>query len=224
MIGDVPVSFWNFVDAENNWKPAYERDRLVNLHPDTGYRFDREGYVILSKKASQLPPDLKKFRVQFKFKTWVNNGLMYLMGGKKHFLALELRNGQVLYHFDQGDGQVAIATPDKYNDGNWHTVEASRFEKIGALKVDGIALNHTENRGDGKNLVSTDYVYFGGYPPSIKHPYKAVTQIGFEGCIDEVTFQETSVDLTKNVQAFNAVSGCPVKVCAILSLHNDIYI
>ncbi|XP_031783644.1 laminin subunit alpha [Nasonia vitripennis] len=217
MIGDVPVSFWNFVDAENNWKPAYERDKLVNLHPDTGYRFDREGYVILSKKASQLPSDLKRFRVHFKFKTWVNNGLMYLMGGKKHFLALELRNGHMLYQFDLGDGLVAIRTAEKYNDGNWHTVEASRLGKIGALKMDGIALNNTNSKGEAINLVSTDYVYFGGYPPSIKHSYKPVTQIGFEGCIDDVTFQETSVDLTKNVQAFNAVSGCPTKFASLVS-------
>ena len=113
VIGDVPVSFWNFVDAENNWQPAYARSVLVNLQPNTGYRFDRDGYAILSKKASQLPPDHKKFRVQFKFKTWANNGLMYLMGGKKHFLAIELRDGQVLYQFDLGDGQVVLSSPGR---------------------------------------------------------------------------------------------------------------
>ena len=113
MIGDVPVSFWNFVDGENNNMPAYERDKLVNLQPITGYRFDRDGYAILSKKSSQMPPDLKQFRVQFKFKTWVNNGLMYLMGGKKHFLALELRDGHILYQFDLGDGGINIQTPQK---------------------------------------------------------------------------------------------------------------
>jgi laminin alpha 3/5 len=113
MIGDIPVSFWNFVDGENNWEPALERDTLVNLQPNTGYRFDREGYAILSKKNFQLPSDVKKFRIEFKFKTWVNNGLMYLMGEKKHFLSLELKDGHILYQFDLGDGQIEILTPDR---------------------------------------------------------------------------------------------------------------
>lgn len=113
VIGDTPVSFWNFVDGENNWQPAYERDKLVNLQPTTGYRFDRDGYAILSKKNLQLPSDQRKFRIQFKFKTWANNGLMYLMGGKDHFLALELRNGHILYQFNLGDGHVAITTPER---------------------------------------------------------------------------------------------------------------
>ncbi|XP_011495348.1 PREDICTED: laminin subunit alpha [Ceratosolen solmsi marchali] len=217
MIGDVPVSFWNFIDGENNWEPALERDTLVNLQPNTGYRFDREGYAILSKKNFQLPSDIKKFRIEFKFKTWVNNGLMYLMGEKKHFLSLELKDGYILYQFDLGDGQIAITTSERYNDGNWHTVEALRLERIGALKVDGKQMGQSESQGQGKNLISSDYVYFGGFPTSIQHSYKAVTQIGFEGCIDEVVFLETSIDLTKNVQAFGVMNGCPVKFASLVS-------
>ncbi|XP_014209765.1 laminin subunit alpha isoform X2 [Copidosoma floridanum] len=216
MIGEVPVSFWNFVDGENNGKPAYERDVLINLHPTTGYRFDRDGYVILSKKNSQIPPDIKKFRVQFKFKTWVNNGLMYLMGGKKHFLSIEMRDGHVLYQFDLGDGHMSIETPNTYNDGKWHKIDASRLDRIGALKVDDFG-SQNQTQGEGKNLVSTDYIYFGGYPPSIPHPYKGATQVGFEGCIDEVQFQETTADLTKNIQASGVVSGCPVKFASLVS-------
>lgn len=113
MIGDVLVSFWNFVDGENNAVPAYERDKLVNLQPNTGYRFDRDGYVILHKRSSGLPPDSKKFRVTFKFKTWSSNGLMYLMGGKKHYLTVELRDGHILYQVDSGDGRVVIQSPER---------------------------------------------------------------------------------------------------------------
>lgn len=87
-----------------------------------------------------------------------------------------------------------------------------RLERIGALKIDGQPISQSESQGEGKNLVSTDYVYFGGYPTAIKHSYRPVIQTGFEGCIDEVIFQETSVDLTKNVRAFGVVNGCPVKV------------
>jgi hypothetical protein len=73
-------------------------------------------------------------------------------------------------------------------------------------------MGQSESQGQGKNLISSDYVYFGGFPTSIQHSYKAVTQVGFEGCIDEVVILETSIDLTKNVQAFGVMNGCPIKV------------
>lgn len=99
----------------------------------------------------------------------------------------------------------------RYNDGNWHQVEAARLERVAALKVDNRDKGQSASQGENVILSTTDYVYFGGYPP-IKHTYKSVTQVGFEGCIDEVRFQETSVDLTKNFNATGVVSGCPVKV------------
>ncbi|KAL7292410.1 hypothetical protein TKK_0013999 [Trichogramma kaykai] len=219
MIGDAPVSFWNFIKAENNWKPAYERTKLINMQPPTGYRFDRGGYALLSKKSLQLPADQKRFRVQFKFKTYVNNGLMYLMGGKKHFLAVELRDGHVLYQFDLGDGELVMPSPKKYNDGEWHTVEVLRLERIGVLKIDGEQISQLEAPGESKNLVSNDYVYFGGHLPTSTHPYKTVTQIGFEGCIDEVSMQEIVVDITKNLQAYGVVAGCPIKFASLVSFH-----
>lgn len=212
VIGDIPVSFWNFVDGENNWNSAYERDKLINFAPSTGYRFDRHGYAILSKRSSQITPDTKKFSIKLSFKTFAEDGLIFLMGKGKQFLSLEMRNGQLLYQFDLGEGEIALRSSDTYNDGNWHVVEALRQERKGVLKVDGHSVVSKEAKGTITTLISSDHIYFGGYPPNAKHPYQPVSNSGFEGCIDNVIIRDISVDLTRNVQAFGVMPGCPVRV------------
>lgn len=215
VIGDVPVSFWNFVDAENNIQGAYERDKLKNYKSSTGYRFDSKGYAIISKKMSELSIKSTEFSIKMKFKTLEKNGLMYLMGNNTHFLSLEMRNGQVLYQFYLGGEAVALRSPTTYNDGEWHTLEARRFHQKGKLRIDSKDAAQSNGSDDFKSLMSVDHLYFGGYPPILTHQYPNVTQKGFEGCIDDVLIGETSVHLSENVQAFGVVPGCPVKVCPL---------
>lgn len=212
VIGDIPVSFWNFVYGENNQKSALERDKLINFQPSTGYRFDRHGYAILSKKDSQINLDPRRFSIKLTFKTFAEDGLIYLMGKGRQFLSLEMKNGRLLYQYDLGEGAIALESLDKYNDGDKHILEALRLDRSGVLKVDGHKVGNIEAVGTAKALSSTDHIYFGGYPPNAKHPYQSVTSNGFEGCIDNVVILDTSIDLTRNVQAFGVIPGCPVRV------------
>ncbi|XP_014485447.1 PREDICTED: laminin subunit alpha isoform X2 [Dinoponera quadriceps] len=221
VIGDIPVSFWNFVYGENNQKSAIERDKLVNFQPSTGYRFDRHGYAILSKKDSQITPDLRKFSIKLAFKTFAEDGLIYLMGKGRQFLSLEMKNGRLLYQYDLGEGAIVLESLDKYNNGSWHVLEALRFGGSGVLKVDGHKVNDFEAVGTARTLSSSDHIYFGGYPPNAKHPYQSVTNNGFEGCIDNVIILDTSIDLTRNVQAFGVIPGCPVRFASLVSFEKN---
>ncbi|XP_023289722.1 laminin subunit alpha, partial [Orussus abietinus] len=224
VIGDIPVSFWNFVDGENNRQGAIERDKLVNFQPSTGYRFDRHGYAILSKKNSQIPQDGKKFSIKLNFKTFSEDGLIFLMGksGSGNFLSLEMDRGQVLYQYDLGEGEIALRSDERYNDGQWHSLEALRLEKIGVLKLDAAMVARDEVGGKSKTLHSSDHIYFGGYPPSIRHSYEPVTHVGFDGCIDDVVILETSVDLSRNIQAFGVMPGCPVRFASVVSFEEGV--
>ncbi|XP_026299731.1 laminin subunit alpha [Apis mellifera] len=218
---DTPVSFWNFIDGENNDKPAIERDKLINFQPSTGYRFDKHGYAILRKKDFQISPDTKKFSIRLNFKTFTEDGLIYLMGKGKQFLSLEMKDGHVLYQYDLGEGETSLQSMNKYNDGNWHNLQALRYEKSGVLKVDGVNVVKSKAKGNGRNLISSDNIYFGGYPPNAKHPYKPVTNEGFEGCIDEVFIFDTIIDLTRNIQAFGVIPGCPIRFASLVSFEEN---
>lgn len=221
VIGEIPVSFWNFIDGENNQKAAIERDKLINFQPSTGYRFDRYGYAILSKRNFHISPDSKKFSIKLNFKTFAEDGLIYLMGKGKQFLSLEMKAGHVLYQYDLGDGETNLRSSSKYNDGNWHNLEALRFERMGVLKLDGLDLVNSKAAGNNKTLVSSDHIYFGGYPPNAKHPYDPVTNEGFEGCIDDVVILDTVVDLTRNIQAFGVIPGCPARFASLVSFEEN---
>ncbi|XP_066588247.1 laminin subunit alpha [Prorops nasuta] len=221
VIGDTPVSFWNFMYGENNRQRARERDKLVNLQPSTGFRFDRSGYAIISRRNLQIPVDSKKFGINLNFKTFTGDGLIYLMGNNKQFLALEIRNGNILYQYDLGEGEITLSSPMRYNDGQWHSLEARRLGKIGLLKIDGQMVAKGEVGGEGKSLVAPDHIYFGGYLPNESHMFKPVTNLGFDGCIDNVVILETSVDLSRNVQAFGVVPGCPVRFASIVAFEEN---
>ena len=73
----------------------------------------------------------------------------------------------------------------------------------------------TSSVGDS-DLAVTNYMYFGGYPG--QHRFTEVTNIDFDGCIDEVQISGTPVDLSQSVEAFGVIAGCPAKVQLMLIL------
>ena len=70
------------------------RDKLVNLQPSTGYRFDGSGYAVINSRPYRMR---ERSDVQLKFKTTVRDGLLFLAGKGQTFLSVELRDGNVLY-------------------------------------------------------------------------------------------------------------------------------
>ena len=64
---------------------------------------------------------------------------MFLAGSTpNNYLAVELKDGQVLFQFDLGSGRAVLLSPDRYNDGLWHTVHVARTFQSGVLKIDGV--------------------------------------------------------------------------------------
>jgi hypothetical protein len=70
------------------------RDKLVNLQPSTGYRFDGSGYAVIQSRPYRMR---ERSDVQLKFKTTVPDGLLFLAGMGNTFLSVELRDGYVIY-------------------------------------------------------------------------------------------------------------------------------
>lgn len=64
------------------------------LQPSTGLRFNGQGYAIIDSRSLQLRA---KYSIVLSFKTFATEGLIFLGGKNKTFVALELRNGKVLY-------------------------------------------------------------------------------------------------------------------------------
>lgn len=58
-------------------------------------------------------------------------------------MSIELVDGQVVFKFDLGSGVAEIKSPDPYNNGQWHMVQANRLKQNGLLKIDSVSGNAT---------------------------------------------------------------------------------
>jgi hypothetical protein len=63
----------------------------------------------------------------------------------------------------------------------------------------------------------SDHFYIGGYPE--QQPFRPVTGVRFEGCIDGVQIDGTPVDLSQNIGAVGVTPGCPVQVSTASRLN-----
>lgn len=228
VIGEHPVSLWNFVDGDQNHVGAAQRNKLLTVQPFTGYMFDGNSYAILDPKSHQLTV---RTEIEMKFKTSAKEGLLFLVGNvaqqadnvivklDETFMAIEIRDGRVLYQYNLGDGVVSIHGTKACNDGVWHTVKASRDARRGALEVDNEEILTGQSAGSHKTVNIANWMFFGGFPT--QHPYEAVTNVDFDGCIDNVTIISTPVDLSQNMKTFGVQPGCPTKFANLVSFEAD---
>lgn len=100
-----------------------------------GYRFIGEGYATLDRRPYRFKD---RVDVQLKFKSQAKNGLIFLAGKNQYFMSIELVDGKVRFQFRMGDETVSMTSPETYNDGLWHTIEAARHNRKGILKVNTI--------------------------------------------------------------------------------------
>lgn len=215
-IGDEKVGLWNFVDAQNNNDGARERNQLTSSEAQpTGYRFNGDGYVILDAKPYSFK---QRSNIQFKFKAGPESadGLMFYAGQKRHFISVELKDGGVYFQYKLGQHLVSIGSSERFNDNEWHHVEAERKGRAGILKIDGREIRQEESpAGSEENLRISDSMYFGGHPTPLNH--SEITTKNFDGCIDEVFISGTPIDLSRNLKAYRARAGCATKFSTILS-------
>ncbi|XP_076046327.1 laminin subunit alpha isoform X4 [Oratosquilla oratoria] len=218
-LGNRPLSLWNFMaNGTNNIadRGSKERTKLIDLAPPTGLRFDGSGHAALDTRNSYHFTDI--FDINFQFKTYVEDGLLYLLYNSRYsFMALEIRGGRLMFQYNLGSGIATFITEKKYNDGEWHRVEAARQNREGILKVDSETVS---GASPGPALLFSkipDIMYFGGFPQ--EHDIAEVTNEDFEGCIDHVTLSSIAVDLSKNKESVGIVPGCPVKIASLVSFE-----
>lgn len=222
-IGDEHVGLWNFIDGEN-LHGSREREQLVSREQvHTGYRFGGNGYVALDAKPFNFRS--RKNSISFKFKTGRDspNGLLFFVGDDPNYISVKLHEGSVMFEFkfDQAAEVVSIKTENQFNDDEWHHVEASRDGGSGALNVDGFNLYQQTLFYQSGNIQSPDVMYIGGFPERVFHS-KAIGP-NFEGCIDGVEIDSRPIDLSRNLQVFDALPGCPEKFSSVVAFANDQY-
>ncbi|KAF4796257.1 Laminin subunit alpha-2 [Turdus rufiventris] len=148
-----------------------------------GTYFDGTGFA-KTVGAYRVGTDLL---VEFEFRTTRMNGVLLGVSSQKmDGLGIELVDGKVMFHVDNGAGRFSAVhepdTPGSLCDGQWHKVLANKIKHRLELTVDG-----TQVETDSPNRASTsadtnDPLFVGGYPDGVTQ-FGLATNIRFKGCI-----------------------------------------
>ncbi|KAG7488691.1 hypothetical protein MATL_G00037040, partial [Megalops atlanticus] len=149
-----------------------------------GTFFNGSGFAAFVKDGYKVGSDVA---VALEFRTTVQDGvLLGVSSAKVDAIGLELVNGQVFFHVNNGAGRISATYMPRGKsplcDGRWHTLLANKNKYGLSLTVDGVMV-HTENPHSQSTSADTnDPVYVGGYPGNVKQNCLTIST-PFQGCM-----------------------------------------
>ncbi|KAI1304937.1 Laminin subunit alpha [Halotydeus destructor] len=151
------------------------------------------------------------------FKTKGDEGVLFYVGDAKYidFVALTLREGRLIFSYNNGGGVGMVMTDKVYNDGEWHRVVFSRRKRVGEIKVDEGDENRGLSPGEATSLNVKSPVYIGGLSEEAangaKNSLQQVTN-SFPGCIRKVYIQGILVKLSAETRGVDNAQQCSDKI------------
>ncbi|OCT80167.1 hypothetical protein XELAEV_18026982mg [Xenopus laevis] len=131
-----------------------------------------------------------ELHVELEFRTSRTNGVILGISGKKmDGLGIELVDGKLLFHADNGAGRfTAVYEPELPGglcDGKWHKVLASKIKHRLELIVDENKVEASSSNSASTSADTNDPVYVGGYPEGLSQ-FGLTTDVRFKGCIRDL--------------------------------------
>uniref|UniRef100_A0A8C4UYU5 Laminin subunit alpha-2 n=1 Tax=Falco tinnunculus TaxID=100819 RepID=A0A8C4UYU5_FALTI len=148
-----------------------------------GAYFDGTGFA-KAVGAYKVGTDLL---VEFEFRTTRMNGVLLGVSSQKmDGLGIELVDGKVMFHVDNGAGRFsAVYEPDAPGslcDGHWHKVRANKIKHRLELTVDDRQVDSNSPNRASTSADTNDPVFVGGYPDGVTQ-FGLTTNIRLKGCI-----------------------------------------
>ncbi|XP_035384872.1 laminin subunit alpha-2-like isoform X4 [Electrophorus electricus] len=180
-------NFWmqnRSVDMENPVSSYRVGSCFAN--PQPGSYFDGTGYA----KAVATYRVGNDMSVDLEFRTSSSSGVLLAISSQKmDGVGIELNNGRLLFHADNGVGRVSAAhQPDEEAglcDGQWHSVTAHKLKHRLELIVDGKKSEAASPDARSASADTNDPVYVGGYPEGLKQ-FGLTISTSFKGCMRNV--------------------------------------
>ncbi|KAK3506985.1 hypothetical protein QTP70_034266 [Hemibagrus guttatus] len=125
--------------------------------------------------------------VELQFRTSTSTGVLFGISSQvMDGLGLELLNGRLLFHADNGVGRVtAMSQGAELCDGQWHSVTAHKLKHRLELIVDGRKSEAASPDASSASADTNDPVYVGGYPEGLKQ-FGLTINTPFKGCMRNI--------------------------------------
>ncbi|TDH17235.1 hypothetical protein EPR50_G00006290 [Perca flavescens] len=229
---------WDPPAQLNGPHPLYQVERTdVSLSDPQGpvvrgTRFPGNSYYRFP--SDTLPINTDFTGVELSFKTRSPDGLLlcaFSPGNQEEFLAIQLKNGRPYFLFDPQGSAVAVSVQGDggrgYNDGQWHSIIATRRGAVGTIVVNNQYRGNASAFSGSTIIGENTGMFIGGLPEDFTllredlGDARLVRQ-GFSGCLRDVSFKVTdgpseewkSLDwtkATKKVAVYESWEGCPIQ-------------
>ncbi|XP_076023918.1 laminin subunit alpha-2 [Genypterus blacodes] len=158
---------------------------------ETGTYFDGTGFL---KAVASYRVGLD-MSIAFEFRTSRTNAVLLAVSNQANDgLGLEIVQGKLLFHMDNGAGRITAEHQpegDGFCDGQWHTVVAHKLRHRVELVVDD-QRSQAESPNVRSNACDTnDPIYVGGYPGGVRQAALS-TSTSFKGCMRNLKITKAS--------------------------------
>ncbi|XP_058247538.1 laminin subunit alpha-2 isoform X3 [Hemibagrus wyckioides] len=125
--------------------------------------------------------------LELNFRTSTSTGVLIGISSQvMDGLGLELLNGRLLFHADNGVGRVTTMSQGaELCDGQWHSVTAHKLKHRLELIVDGRKSEAASPDASSASADTNDPVYVGGYPEGLKQ-FGLTVNTPFKGCMRNI--------------------------------------
>ena len=217
------------------------RSRVAFSNPPVemsrGVRFP--GHAFVRFPPSILPRDASYTGIELRFRTFEPNCLLFFSGAplssddiREEYAVIQLRDGRPWFLFDAQNNPTAVTTNNdngrRYDDGDWHRIEANRFGRDGYLELDGLHTGSNSSAGSSTVIGVNDGVYVGGIPLDFNlgrpddRGEMAVIRQPLIGCVKDIRVRRnaalgdwSNVTWTEADQwerAYPSWQGCPISL------------
>nr|XP_019953215.1 PREDICTED: laminin subunit alpha-2-like isoform X2 [Paralichthys olivaceus] len=158
---------------------------------ETGTYFEGTGFL---KAVSSYRVGLD-VSIALEFRTSKTNGVLLAVSNQGNDgLGLEIVQGKLLLHLDNGAGRItAEHAPegDGFCDGQWHAVTANKIRHRVELVVDGKQSQAESPNVRSNSCDTNDPIYVGGYPDGV-HQAALSSSTSFRGCMRNLKITKAS--------------------------------
>ncbi|XP_047649706.1 laminin subunit alpha-1 isoform X2 [Phacochoerus africanus] len=155
---------------------------------EEGTFFEGSGYAAFVKEGYKVRSDVN---ITLEFRTSSENGvLLGISSAKVDAIGLEIVNGKLLFHVNNGAGRITATyepkAPHTLCDGKWHRLQANKSKHRVLLMVDGNAVRAESPHTQSTSADTNNPIYVGGYPADVKQNCLS-SQTSFRGCLRKLT-------------------------------------
>ncbi|XP_074471145.1 laminin subunit alpha-2 isoform X1 [Sebastes fasciatus] len=158
---------------------------------ETGTYFEGTGYL---KAVASYRVGLD-VSIALEFRTSRTNGVLLAVSNQANDgLGLEIVEGKLLFHVDNGAGRITaehMPQGEGFCDGQWHAVTAKKLRHKVELVVDEQQSQAESPNARSNTCDTNDPIYVGGYPDGVRQAALS-TSSSFRGCMRNLKITKAS--------------------------------